>query len=76
MAKKTDFKKYTADDLAKEMREKREALRTFRFGSAGSRTRNVREGRTLRKDIARLMTEVSARNMPAQAKVAKVKKTA
>lgn len=70
MATKTDFKKYTVDDLHKEIREKREALRTFRFGSAGSRSRNVREGRTLRKDIARLMTEVSAR------KVAQVKKTA
>lgn len=76
MAKKTDFTKYTADDLAKEMREKREALRSFRFGSAGSRSRNVREGRTLRKDVARLMTEVNARNLPVKAKVAKGKKTA
>lgn len=70
MATKTDFKKYTVEDLHKEIKEKREALRTFRFGSAGSRTRNTREGRNLRKDIARLMTEVSAR------KVASVKKTA
>lgn len=70
MATKTNLKKYTVDDLHKEIREKREELRTFRFGSAGSRSRNVREGRTLRKDIARLMTEVSAR------KVASVKKSA
>jgi ribosomal protein L29 len=65
-----DLTKYSVADLHKEIAEKREALRTFRFGSAGSRSRNVREGRTLRKDIARLMTEVSARQ------VANVKKTA
>ena len=65
-----DLNKYSVEDLHKEIAEKREALRTFRFGSAGSRSRNVREGRTLRKDIARLMTEVSAR------KVASVKKSA
>ena len=74
MAKKTDFKKYTVDDLHKEIKEKREALRAFRFGSAGSRSRNVREGRTLRKDVARLMTELSARSL-AQS-VASAKKTA
>lgn len=70
-----DIKKYTIEDLHKEIREKREALRTFRFAGAGSRSRNVREGRTLRKEIARLMTEVSART-PKRARVAKEAKTA
>jgi len=70
------FAKYSVQDLHKEIAEKREALRAFRFGSAGSRSRNVREGRTIRKDIARLMTEMNARNLPAQAGVAKTKKTA
>lgn len=70
MAKKTDFKKHSVEDLHKEIREKREALRTFRFGSAGSRSRNTREGRSLRKDVARLMTEASAR------RIANTKKTA
>lgn len=59
----TDFKKYSVEDLHKEIREKREALRSFRFGGAGSRTRNVREGRTLKRDIARIMTELTARNL-------------
>lgn len=49
------------EDLAKEIADKREALRVFRFGEAGSRTRNVREGRMLRRDIARLLTEERAR---------------
>ena len=58
-----DLKKYTDEDVRKEIAEKREALRKFRFGEAGSRSRNVREGRTLRRDIARLMTEMRARQI-------------
>ena len=68
--KKTDVKKYSTDDLNKEIANAREALRTFRFGSAGSRSRDTRAGRNLRKTIARLLTEVSAR------KIASSKKTA
>lgn len=56
-----DISKKTPESLQQELTEKREALRTFRFGGAGSRSRNVREGRTLRKEIARLLTELSAR---------------
>jgi ribosomal protein L29 len=36
--------------------EKRNALQSFRFGSAGSKTRNVKEGQNLKKDIARILT--------------------
>lgn len=63
MVKKTDFKKYSVEDLRKEIADKREALRTFRFGEAGSRSRNVREGRNHRKDIARMLTELNARKV-------------
>ncbi len=59
----TDFKKYSVEDLHKEIAQKREALRSFRFGGAGSRTRNVREGRTLKRDIARMMTELTVRSI-------------
>lgn len=68
MAKKTDFKKYSVEDMQKEIAEKREALRNFRFGSAGSRSRNTREGRGLRKDIARLLTEMKARTIASKPK--------
>ena len=54
---------YAVQDLHKEIKEKQEALRKFRFGSAGSRARNVREGRTLRQDIARLITELKKREI-------------
>lgn len=66
----SDLTKYSIADLHKEIAEKREALRTFRFAGAGSRSRNVREGRTLRKEIARLMTEVNARTVASKAKTA------
>jgi ribosomal protein L29 len=49
--------------LQKEIAAKRESLRTFRFGEAGTRTRNVREGRNLRKEIARLLTEMNSRKV-------------
>ena len=51
------------EGLQKELTEKREALRTHRFGGAGSRSRNVRGGRTLRLEIARLLTEMRARGL-------------
>ncbi|MEK7509817.1 MAG: 50S ribosomal protein L29 [Patescibacteria group bacterium] len=57
------FAKHSVEDLQKEIAEKREALRKFRFGSAGTRARNVREGRNLRKEIARMMTELNARKL-------------
>lgn len=63
-----DLKTYSIEDLAKEIADKREALRVFRFGEAGSRTRNVREGRTLRRDIARLLTEQRKRVLASHAK--------
>ena len=46
-------------DLNRLIAEKREALRSFRFGTAGSKTKNVKEGRGIRKDIARIMTELT-----------------
>ena len=51
-----DITNKTATDLNKLLSEKREALRVFRFGSAGGKSKNVKEGRTTRKDIARILT--------------------
>ena len=48
--------KKTEQDLTKMLREKEESLRMFRFAISGSKTRNVREGRSLRKEIARIHT--------------------
>ena len=54
---------YSDAELIKEIAEKREALRAIRFGSAGSRSRNVREGRELRHTVARLLTELNSRKV-------------
>lgn len=54
-----DFSKKTKEELAGLAVEKREALRKFRFGMSGSKTKNVREGRMLRRDIARVLTAIN-----------------
>ncbi|QSH39260.1 50S ribosomal protein L29 [Candidatus Kaiserbacteria bacterium] len=61
-----DLKKKSDKDLEKLIREKREELREFRFKSAGSRTRNVREGRNTRKEIAQILTELTLRTKVAK----------
>lgn len=59
------FKTAEVSELKKTLADKQEALRAFRFGGAGSRSRNVREGRELRKEIAQVLTELRARDLPA-----------
>ena len=56
-----DLKKKNSDELTKDLVQKREELRLFRFGIAGSKTRNIKEGRDVRRDIARILTELRAR---------------
>lgn len=51
-----DIRTKTPADLHKLVAEKRAALRTFRFGGAGAKTKNVKEGKAIRKDIARILT--------------------
>lgn len=59
----TDLKKETPESLQKSLADMREQLRVFRFEGEGSRRRNVREGRNLRKDIARTLTELRSRKV-------------
>lgn len=56
-----DFKEQGTEELEKVVIDKREALRVFRFEGAGSRRRNVREGRNLRREIAQILTELRSR---------------
>lgn len=51
-----EYAQKTKQELAALLEEKRKALREFRFGSAGSKVRDVKEGRNLRKEIARILT--------------------
>jgi ribosomal protein L29 len=57
--KKIDLKNKTLADLGGLLVTKREALRVFRFGSAGAKSKNVKEGKALNKDIARIMTKIT-----------------
>lgn len=54
--KKTDFKTKSETELKKLLTEKRDALAKFKFGISGSRTKNVKEGKNTRRDIARIIT--------------------
>lgn len=48
-------------ELTKELSTAKDSLRDFRFGISGSRTKNVKEGKNLRKKIAQINTEINAR---------------
>ncbi len=56
MKKYAEISKFTSSEITKELAEVRLKLREFRVGMAGSRVKNVKEGRVLRKTIARLLT--------------------
>jgi ribosomal protein L29 len=51
-----DIKNKTREDLNKLLKEKKESLRVFRFGGAGAKSKNVKEGKNIKKDIAKIMT--------------------
>lgn len=53
--KKEKIKK-NKNDLEKELSEKIIALHEIRFGTAGSKSKNVKEQKTIKKDIARIET--------------------
>ncbi|MDD2935311.1 MAG: 50S ribosomal protein L29 [Candidatus Pacebacteria bacterium] len=55
--------KQNIDDLQKMLAEKRSALRAFRFGISGSKSKNVKEGHNLKKEIAKILTELKNREM-------------
>lgn len=58
--KKTNYSGKSKQDLIKALGERRETLRKLRFGSTGSKARNVKGGVNTRKDIARIMTELNS----------------
>lgn len=63
MAKKLDLKTYSKEDLQKLAAAKREELRALRFSVAGSKNRNVKLARTLRKEVARALTQLRRLNL-------------
>ncbi|MCX6712215.1 MAG: 50S ribosomal protein L29 [Candidatus Vogelbacteria bacterium] len=60
--KKIDLTTKSEAELKKLLGEKREALTKFKFGISGSRTKNVKEGKNTRRDIARILTRLNTAN--------------
>ena len=58
-----ELKTKSDSDLGDLLADKREALRNFRFGVSGSKVKNVKEGMGIRKEIARILTELSLRKI-------------
>jgi len=52
----------TENELKQMMIEKKEALRLFRFALSGGKTKNLKEGQALKKEIARIMTVLNSLN--------------
>ncbi len=51
----------TTEELRRTIAEREEKLQAFRFAMAGGKTKNVKEGKNLRKEIARFLTELQKR---------------
>ena len=64
--KKITYTKRTDEELREDLATKRMALHSFRFSTRGAKAKNVKEGKTTRKDIARILTEKRSREIALQ----------
>jgi ribosomal protein L29 len=64
MAKKKNdkFKGVSMEELKKSLASFEDSLRSLRFKSEGSKSKNVKESMTFRKQIARIKTEMNKVN--------------
>lgn len=56
---KLEVKNKSEKELTKVLNEKREDLRKIRFGFAGSTKHDTKGARNVRKEIARILTELN-----------------
>ncbi|HRH24191.1 MAG TPA: 50S ribosomal protein L29 [Candidatus Paceibacterota bacterium] len=61
MAKKISLKEKNAGELVKLLGERREELRKLRFEAAGARPKDSNAPAKVKRDIARIMTELHAK---------------
>ncbi len=59
----SEYTTKTKEELDRLVLENREKLQAFRFAMAGSKTKNVKEGRNLRREIAKALTESKQRSV-------------
>ena len=57
-----EYIKKTENELKHLLKEKQEALRVFRFAMSGGKTKNLKEGMKIKKEIARIMTVLNNKN--------------
>jgi ribosomal protein L29 len=63
MAKKTeDLIKMDIDELKKRLVLLREDIRVLHFKAEGSKSKNVKEAKALRKLVAQVLTEINKKN--------------
>lgn len=60
MLKFKDIQSKKNDELLKLLKDKQDELKDFRFGSTGAKSKNVKFGSSIRKDIARILTFINA----------------
>ena len=60
--KNNEIKKLSDKELLKVLDEKRKAVRQFRFDITGSKVKNLKEGGSIKKDVARILTELTLRD--------------
>lgn len=61
MAKKTNLTEKTETELLDLLKEKRESLRELRFTAKTARVKDSMEPSKTRKDVARILTEMTRR---------------
>lgn len=58
--KKENLKEMKTAELEKKLRALREDERNIRFKAEGARSKNVKELKNLKKDIARILTQMNS----------------
>lgn len=59
MKTKDILKSRSAADLEQELADKREELRKFRFAVSQSKIKDMKSGREIKRDIARILTRLN-----------------
>jgi len=58
---KINFKNMKKDELEKELLVLRESLRAIHFKAEGSKSKNVKENQTIKRQIAQILTEINSK---------------
>jgi ribosomal protein L29 len=56
---KENFKEMKKEELEKKLVLLREEIRLIKFRAEGSKSKNVKENRALRKQVAQILTEIN-----------------